>query len=89
MTGDPIGLSDYFKGTGKQHALGFLGGLIAGVAFLAGLLALGGAPGYSNRRPAQLRFEPGRAGVGRGVGLVRLAGEFKGAGERSTLLFGD
>ena len=41
VAGEPIGLTDYFKGTGKQHLLGFLGGVIAGVVFLAGILALG------------------------------------------------
>ena len=41
VAGEPLGLAEYFKGTGKQHLLGFLGGVIAGVAFLAGILALG------------------------------------------------
>jgi len=86
VAGDPIGLADYFKGTGKQHSLGFLGGLLAGVAFLAGMLALG-AP--SAIRTAAM---PGYA-LSQGAPVLAVAWglfvwrEFKSAGERSTLLF--
>jgi glucose uptake protein len=40
VAGAPIKFSDYFSGTGKQHGLGLLGGILAGVAFLTGMLAL-------------------------------------------------
>lgn len=85
-TGDAIGLADYFKGTGKQHALGFLGGVIAGAAFLAGDLALS-AP--SAIRPAAM---PAYA-LSQGAPILAVAWglwvwrEFKNAGERSRLMF--
>ena len=86
VTGDPIGLTDYFKGTGKQHSLGFLGGVIAGAAFLAGMLALGapspirtaGMPGYALSQGSPV------LAVAWGLFVWR---EFRTAGERSTLLF--
>jgi len=86
VAGDPIGLVDYFKATGKQHALGFLGGVIAGVAFLAGMLALG-APS-----PVRTAALPGYA-LSQGGPVLAVAWglfvwhEFKSAGERSRLLF--
>ena len=86
VAGDPIGLSDYFKGTGRQHSLGFLGGVIAGAAFLAGVLAL--------RAPSAIRTAamPGYALSQGGPILAAAWGlfvwrEFRSAGERSTLLF--
>jgi len=86
VAGDTIGLVDYFKATGKQHALGFLGGVIAGVAFLAGMLALG-APS-----PVRTAALPGYA-LSQGGPVLAVAWglfvwhEFKSAGERSRLLF--
>ena len=86
VAGGPIGFSDYFKGTGKQHALGFLGGVLAGAAFLAGLLALGA--------PSAIRAEaiPSYA-LSQGAPVLAVAWglfvwrEFKSAGERSRMLF--
>ncbi len=87
VAGAPIGLLDYFKGTGKQHALGILGGVIAGTAFLSGMLALGappamrtgGLPGYALSQGAPV------LAVAWGLFVWR---EFKSGGERNTLLFG-
>ncbi|MDP9112262.1 MAG: hypothetical protein M3O20_01115 [Acidobacteriota bacterium] len=50
VAGSPIGLRDYFSGTGKQHALGLVGGMLAGAGFLTGVLALsasGNGPGLN------------------------------------------
>jgi glucose uptake protein len=87
VTGDPIGFTDYFKGSVKHHALGILGGVIAGAAFLAGTLGAG-AP--SAIRPAAM---PSYA-LSQGGPVLAVAWglfvwrEFRSAGERSTLLFG-
>ncbi len=40
VAGAPIAFRDYFSGTAKQHLLGVLGGVLAGAAFLTGMLAL-------------------------------------------------
>ena len=40
VAGTPIAFRDYFSGTAKQHVLGLLGGVLAGAAFLTGMLAL-------------------------------------------------
>jgi glucose uptake protein len=80
-------LADYFKGTGKQHVLGFLGGVIAGAAFLAGQLALSAPPDI--RAAAMLSYA-----LSQGAPILAVAWglwvwrEFKNAGERSRLLFG-
>lgn len=86
VTGAPIRFSDYFSGTGKQHLLGLLGGILAGAAFLTGMLALGAAPFL---RTAAV---PGYALSQGGPVLAVVCGlfvwrEFKGAGERPRLLF--
>jgi glucose uptake protein len=86
VTGDPIGLSDYFKGTGKQHALGFLGGVVAGVAFLTGLLALGAPSAVRTAAMPSYALSQGAPVLAVAWGLF-VWREFKGAGERSTLLF--
>jgi glucose uptake protein len=85
VTGDPIGLSDYFKGTGKQHTLGFLGGAIAGAALLTGMLAL------SAPSAARIAALPSYA-LSQGAPVLAVAWglfvwrEFKSAAERSALL---
>lgn len=84
--GDPIGLADYFKGTGRQHALGFLGGVIAGVAFLAGMLALGAPPAIRTAAMPSYALSQGGPVLAVAWGLF-VWREFKSAGERSTLLF--
>lgn len=79
VTGGPLGLRDYFRGGGRQHFLGLLGGMFAGVAMLAGFLATGA--------PSAVRaVQQG------GTLLAALWGflvwrEFKGAGERVRMLF--
>jgi glucose uptake protein len=86
VAGEPIGLADYFKGAGKQHLLGFLGGVMAGAAFLAGVLALS-AP-FTARTAATPSYA-----LSQGAPVLAVAWgllvwrEFKNAGERSTLLF--
>src|SRR5579863_393268 len=86
VAGDPLGFADYFKGTGKQHALGILGGVVAGVASLAGMLAL--------NAPAAVRTAPMPSfALSQGAPVLAVAWglfvwrEFKNAGERSRLLF--
>ena len=39
VAGDSIGFGVYFKGSGKQHLMGLLGGVIAGVGLVAFLVA--------------------------------------------------
>ncbi len=86
VAGGPIGLADYFKGTGKQHMLGLLGGLIAGAAFLAGMLALNAAA--SARTAAMPSYALSQGGpvlaVAWGLFVWR---EFRGGSERSMPLF--
>jgi glucose uptake protein len=86
VTGDPIGLSDYFKGTGKQHALGLLGGIIAGAAFLAGMLAHGAPSAVRTAAMPSYALSQGAPVLAVVWGLF-VWHEFKRAGERSTLLF--
>ena len=86
VTGAPIGLADYFRGTGKQHALGFLGGIIAGAAFLAGMLALGAPPAVRTAAIPSYALSQGGPVLAVAWGLF-VWREFKSAGERSTWLF--
>ena len=82
VAGAPIGFRDYFSGTGRQHILGLLGGILAGVAFLTGMLAL-----TAPRTGAGLSYGLSEAGPVLAVicGLLFWR-EFKGAGERPRLL---
>lgn len=86
VAGDPIGLTDYFKGTGKQHALGFLGGVIAGAAFLTGMLALGAPSAIRTAAAPSYALSQGAPVLAVAWGLF-VWREFKNAGERSRLLF--
>ncbi len=81
LAGAPIGFRDYFSGTPKQHVLGLLGGILAGAAFLTGMLALG-----ATRNGVGLSYALGEGGPVLAVicGLL-LWREFKGA-ERPRLL---
>jgi glucose uptake protein len=85
VAGVPIGLSAYFKGTMKQHAMGLLGGVLAGVAFLTGMLALSAAPGFRTAAAPGFALSQGAAVLAVGWGLF-VWREFKNAGERSRLL---
>ena len=78
----PIGFRDYFSGTGKQHVLGLLGGILAGAAFLTGMLAL-----MAPRNGVGLSYGLSEGGPVLAVicGLLFWR-EFKGAGERPRLL---
>jgi glucose uptake protein len=82
VTGAPISFRDYFSGTSKQHLLGLLGGILAGAAFLSGMLALGGP-----RNGVGLSYGLSEGGPVLAVicGLL-IWSEFKGAGERPRLL---
>ena len=82
VAGAPLGLTDYFTGTGKQHALGMLGGVLAGAAFLTGMLALGSPLNVGRLDYALSEGGPVLAVI---CGLL-LWSEFKGAGERSRIL---
>ena len=86
VAGDPIGFADYFKGTGKQHALGFLGGVAAGTAFLAGMLALGAPSAIRIAAVPSYALRQGAPVLAAAWGLF-VWREFKNAGERSRLLF--
>jgi glucose uptake protein len=82
IAGAPIGLRNYLTGTRKQHALGLLGGILAGAGFLTGMLALAGP-----RTGAGVSYGLSEAGPVLAVicGLL-IWGEFKGTGERARLL---
>jgi glucose uptake protein len=86
VAGDPIGLMEYFKGTGKQHVLGMLGGVMAGVAFLAGMLALGAPSAIRTAAMPSYALSQGAPVLAVAWGLFAWR-EFKSAGERSRLLF--
>lgn len=86
VTGGPIGLRDYFTGTSRQHLLGLLGGILVGMAFLTGMLALAAPPFLRTAAMPSYALSQG------GPVLAVLWGlfvwrEFKGAGERTRLLF--
>jgi len=85
VAGEPIGLSDYFKGTVKQHGLGFLGGVVAGAGFLAGMLA-GASPAIRTAAMPSYALSQGAPVLAAAWGLF-VWREFKNAGERSTLMF--
>ena len=82
VAGAPIKFSAYFAGTRKQHLLGLLGGVLAGTAFLTGMLALGAL-----RNALGLNYGLSEGGPVLAVlcGLL-LWREFKGAGERPRIL---
>ncbi len=86
VAGDPIGMSDYFKGNGKQHSLGFLGGVVAGAAFLAGMLALGAPSAAQTAAMPSYALSQGGPVLAVAWGLF-VWREFKNAGQRSRLLF--
>jgi glucose uptake protein len=86
VAGEPIGLSDYFKGTGKQHALGILGGVVAGVAFLAGILALSAPRAVRTGALPSYALSQGGAVLAVAWGLF-VWRELRDSGERITLLF--
>ena len=51
VEGDPVGFRDYLAGTGRQHALGVLGGVIWGVGTISNFVAAS-APNSVNVGPA-------------------------------------
>jgi glucose uptake protein len=82
VAGAPIKFSAYLAGTRKQHALGLLGGILTGAAFLTGLLALSSPRNTSGLNYAISEGGPVLAMI---CGLL-LWHEFKGAGERPRIL---
>jgi len=82
VAGAPIKFSAYFAGTRKQHLLGLLGGVLAGIAFLTGMLALGA---LRNALGLNYGLSEGGPVVAVLCGLL-LWREFKGAGERPRIL---
>jgi glucose uptake protein len=87
VVGGPIGLADYFKSTGKQHALGILGGVLAGVAFLAGMLALNAPPAVRAAAMPGYALSQGEPVLAAAWGLF-VWREFKSGGERSGMAAG-
>ena len=73
VAGDPIGLVRLFQRHRQAACAGIFGRRHGRRGVPGGNAGARRALGYSNRRHAQLRFEPGGAGTGRGVGLVRVA----------------
>lgn len=86
VMGEPIGLLEYFKGSGKQHFLGLFGGVLAGAAFLAGMLALGAPSGARTAGMSGYALNQGSPVLAVAWGLFAWR-EFKSGGERSKLLF--
>jgi glucose uptake protein len=86
VSGGPIAVSDYFKGTGKQHVLGLLGGILAGTAFLASMLALA-APAFLRTAPMPSYALNQGGPVLAGLWGLAVWREFKDAGERTQLSF--
>lgn len=82
VAGAPIKFGDYLTGTRKQHVLGLLGGILAGTAFLTGVLAVA-----SPRNGGSLNYGLSQGGpvVAMICGLL-LWSEFKGGGERPRIL---
>jgi glucose uptake protein len=85
VAGAPVKFKDYFSGTGKQHVYGLVGGVLAGAAFLTGMLALAAPPAVRGTAvPESVLREAGPV-------LAALCGlflwrELKGTGERPRLL---
>ena len=82
VAGAPIKLTDYLTGTRKQHALGLLGGFLAGAAFLTGVLALGAS---QNAVGIDFGLREGGPVLAVICGLL-LWREFNRSGERPRLL---
>jgi len=82
VAGAPIKFSDYFAGTRKQHVLGLLGGILTGVAFLTGMLALAALRNATGLNYGLSEGGPVLAAL---CGLL-LWREFKGGGERPRVL---
>ena len=86
ISGGPIRLSDYFRGTLAQHLLGLSGGALAGAALLASFIASG--------VPGPLRAPPGTAFALNQSAAVLAAlwgflawRELKGPNDRVRMLF--
>jgi len=86
VSGGPIAVRDYFKGSGKQHLLGLLGGILAGGGFLASMLALA-APAFLRTAPVPSYALNQGAPVLAGLWGLFVWREFKDATERTRLLF--
>ena len=87
VLGRSLSLRDYFKGSMRNHFLGFLGGVLASIGFLATLLALAAPTGA--KPAALLAFVMGRGDVVlAGICGLLLWNEFAPAESRTTLLFG-
>jgi glucose uptake protein len=86
VSGGPIGLRNYFAGTRKQHLWGVLGGMVAAAGFLTGLLALWAPPFLRTPAVASYALSQGAPALAVLWGLFAWR-EFKGAAERTRLLF--
>ncbi len=85
VEGEPVAMSEYFKGTGKQHLLGIVGGLIWATGTIANFVAASA--------PDKVQVGPAISyAIGQGATMVSaLWGllvwrEFAGAGPRVRLL---
>jgi glucose uptake protein len=85
VSGDPIQASDYFRGTGKQHALGLLGGVIWMIGGICNFAAAAA--------PASIQVGPAVSyAMGQGATMVSafwgllVWREFKGASPRVRTL---
>jgi glucose uptake protein len=86
VTGGPIGLRDYFRGSGRQHLLGLLGGILAGIALLASFLS-GGVPAAARVAPATVYALSQSGALLAALWGLLVWRELKGASERVRMLF--
>lgn len=86
VTGGPLGIRDYFRGSGKQHVLGLLGGALAAIAILSSFLAAGAPPAVRVAPGAAFAIAECAAVLGALWGFL-VWGEFKGTSDRVRMLF--
>ncbi len=85
VAGGPLGMGDYFKGAGKQHLLGLIGGATAGIAFLSAALALAAPPFLRTTAMPGFALSQGGPVLAVAWGLY-VWREFKSADERTRLM---
>lgn len=85
VAGEPLGMQHYFRGSGRQHLLGLLGGVIVGIAFLSAMLALAAPPFLRTAAMPSFALIQGGPVLAVAWGLY-VWREFKTADERTRLM---
>ena len=80
--GEPLDLAAYLKGSGGQHLLGILGGMLLSGGILSGLVAVGGSNAALLSPPVSYALTHGGSAIAVVWGLL-IWREFKGGGGKA------